>query len=79
MEFFGRFMQPHQRIGVRLGSFELNLETGELCSLDPESAFPRTFLPEKPFRVLRVLVELNGKLGSREEIRRRLWPNVAGC
>ena len=68
-------MQPHQRIGVRLGSFDLNLETGELCSLDPESAFPRTFLPEKPFRVLRVLVELNGKLGSREEIRRRLWPN----
>ena len=75
MQFFGRFMQPHQRIGVRLGSFELNLETGELCSLDPESAFPTTFLPEKPFRVLRVLVELNGKLGSREEIRRRLWPN----
>jgi eukaryotic-like serine/threonine-protein kinase len=68
-------MQPDQRIRVRLGSFELDLETGELCSLVPQVESRNVFLPEKPFRVLRMLVELDGQLGSRDEIKRRLWPN----
>lgn len=68
-------MQPDQRIRVRLGSFELDLETGELCSLVPQLETRSVFLPEKPFRVLRMLVELDGQLGSRDEIKRRLWPN----
>jgi serine/threonine protein kinase len=68
-------MQPDQRIRVRLGSFELDLETGELCSLVPQLETRNVFLPEKPFRVLRMLVELDGQLGSRDEIKRRLWPN----
>jgi serine/threonine protein kinase/tetratricopeptide (TPR) repeat protein len=68
-------MQIDQRGRVRLGSFELNLQTGELRSLDSELEFRKVFLPEKPFRVLRMLIELDGELGGREEIRKRLWPN----
>jgi eukaryotic-like serine/threonine-protein kinase len=68
-------MRLDQRIRVQLGSFELNLQTGELCPIDPESGFNRMFLPEKPFRLLYMLVELDGQLASRDEIKRRLWTN----
>jgi len=68
-------MKANQQVCVQLGSFELNLHTGELRSLDPELTSRKVFLPEKPFRVLRMLVELGGELASREEIRKRLWPN----
>src|SRR5215813_12133002 len=55
---------------VRFGQFELNLKSGELRSTDGIS-----ILPEKPFRVLSILVENNGELVSREEIQKTLWPN----
>jgi serine/threonine protein kinase/DNA-binding winged helix-turn-helix (wHTH) protein/Flp pilus assembly protein TadD len=60
------------RVGtqVRFGSFELDLASAELRSSDTT-----TRLPEKSFRILTVLIEYQGKLVSREEIQKRLWPN----
>jgi hypothetical protein len=36
---------------------------------------PRCILPEQQFRILEILLRSNGELVSREEIRKRLWPN----
>src|SRR4029077_13107444 len=63
---------------VRFGSFELNVRTGELASigtepLEPESA--KVLLREQPFRILRILVDRQGQIVSRQEIRQILWPN----
>ena len=63
---------------VRFGSFELNVRTGELASIgtepvEPESA--KVLLREQPFRILRMLVERQGQIVSRQEIRGILWPN----
>jgi len=58
---------------VRVRDFELDLRTGELCSLvDPAN---KVLLREQPFQVLSLLVERQGKLVSREELRKNLWPN----
>jgi serine/threonine protein kinase len=59
-----------QPIRVRLGVFELDLRTGELRSGDVT-----TILREQPLQILRLLVEAEGELVSREEIRQKLWPN----
>jgi serine/threonine protein kinase/tetratricopeptide (TPR) repeat protein len=56
---------------VRVGSFELNLHSGELRSHLDETVLLR----EQPFQVLRMLVEREGKLVTRSEIKERLWPN----
>jgi TolB-like protein/DNA-binding winged helix-turn-helix (wHTH) protein len=63
---------------VRFGTFELNVRTGELASIgtepvEPESA--KVLLREQPFRILRILVERQGQIVSRQEIRHILWPN----
>jgi TolB-like protein/DNA-binding winged helix-turn-helix (wHTH) protein len=63
---------------VRFGTFELNVRTGELVSIgtepvEPESA--KVLLREQPFRILRILVERQGQIVSRQEIRHILWPN----
>jgi serine/threonine protein kinase len=55
---------------VRFGSFSLDLKAGEL-----RSGSTAVLLQEQPLRVLRILVENEGALVSREEIRKRLWPN----
>src|SRR6478736_840495 len=63
---------------VRLGTFELNVRTGELVSIGAaagESANGRVLLREQPFQILRILVERQGKIVSRQEIRQILWPN----
>src|SRR5688572_31522322 len=56
---------------VRVGSFELNLHSGELRSPLGETVLLR----EQPFQVLRMLVEREGKIVTRSEIKQRLWPN----
>jgi serine/threonine protein kinase/tetratricopeptide (TPR) repeat protein len=56
---------------VRVGSFELNLQSGELRSPVGE----RILLREQPFQVLRMLVERGGKIVTRAEIKETLWPN----
>jgi serine/threonine protein kinase/DNA-binding winged helix-turn-helix (wHTH) protein len=67
-------MKPDQPNRLRLGSFELDLRTGELCPHDAPNG-PKVLLQEKPFRVLRVLVDRAGEIATREEIRQKLWPN----
>jgi eukaryotic-like serine/threonine-protein kinase len=68
-------MKIEQSTRVRLGSFELNLKTGELCALDPDSDGQKVLLQEQPFRMLRILIDHAGEIASRKEIRKRLWPN----
>jgi eukaryotic-like serine/threonine-protein kinase len=63
-------MKQAQLVRVRLGEFELDLRTGELRSRDLT-----TLMREQPLQVLRLLVEAEGELISREEIRKKLWPN----
>jgi TolB-like protein/DNA-binding winged helix-turn-helix (wHTH) protein/Flp pilus assembly protein TadD len=60
---------------VRLGGFELDLNSGELRLLGTINGDGRVLLREQPFQVLRMLIERGGKIVTREEIKRRLWPN----
>ena len=59
---------------VRIGSFELDLRSGELRS-HSDGAADKVVLRERPFQVLRMLVEREGKIVTRSEIKNRLWPN----
>jgi DNA-binding winged helix-turn-helix (wHTH) protein len=63
-------MKDTQAGRVRFGVFELDLRSGELCIGDG-----KTVLQEQPLQVLRMLIEREGRLVNREEIRRKLWPN----
>ena len=58
---------------VRLGRFDLDLRSGELRLVG--KAEHRLVLREQPFQVLRMLIERQGKIVTREEIQRKLWPN----
>jgi len=63
---------------VRLGDFELNVRTGELFSIGRgagEAGPPKVLLREQPFQILRILVERQGQIVTRQEIRQILWPD----
>src|SRR5260370_13850696 len=60
---------------VRLGGFELDLNSGELCSLRTVNGDGKVLLREQSFKVLRMLIERGGRIVTREEIKRMLWPN----
>src|ERR1700721_1377182 len=60
---------------VRFGAFELDLSTGELRSLEAPDHNNQVLLREQVFQVLRVLLEREGKIVTREEIKGRLWPD----
>jgi serine/threonine protein kinase len=60
---------------VRFGAFELDLSTGELRSIAAPDPNNRVLLREQVFQVLRMLLEREGKIVTREEIKSRLWPN----
>ncbi len=65
---------------VRFGAFELDLTTGELRSVeapDPNHPGPnnKVLLREQVFQVLRMLLEHEGQIVTREEIKSRLWVN----
>jgi TolB-like protein/DNA-binding winged helix-turn-helix (wHTH) protein len=60
---------------VRFGAFELDLSTGELRSIEAQDPNHKVLLREQVFQVLRVLVEREGKIVTREEIKSRLWAN----
>ena len=64
---------PSQR--VRFGPFELDLSTGELQSTEAPDLSNKVLLREQVFQVLRMLVEREGKMVTREEIRSKLWAN----
>src|SRR5277367_7131043 len=59
---------------VRLASFALDLRSGELWELDDPAA-RRKILQEQPFQVLRILIERDGEVVTRDEIKAKLWPN----
>ena len=59
---------------VLFGTFELDLSTGELRSTGTPDPNHKVLLREQVFQVLRMLLEREGKIVTREEIRSRLWP-----
>src|SRR5713226_4249136 len=60
---------------VLFGAFELDLSTGELRSTETPDPNHKVLLREQVFQVLRLLLEREGKIVTREEIKTRLWPN----
>ena len=61
---------------VGLGDFVVDIVSGELWSAGAaEGGRERIVLREQPLRVLRLLIEYDGRLATREEIRKKLWPN----
>lgn len=60
---------------VRFGVFELDLKSGELCSSSSSGVKSRTILARQPFHLLLLLIERDGGMISREEIRNKFWPN----
>jgi TolB-like protein/DNA-binding winged helix-turn-helix (wHTH) protein len=60
---------------VRFGAFELDLSTGELQSIEATDPNNKVLLREQVFQVLRMLLERDGKIVTREEIKGRLWPD----
>ncbi len=63
-------MKDTQPARVRFGVFELDLKSGEL-----RRGKDRTVLAEQLLQILCMLVEREGELVSREEIKKKLWPN----
>src|SRR5713101_7786365 len=60
---------------VRLGGFEINLRSGELWPAGAVNGDGKLLLREQPFQVLRMLIDRGRKMVTREEIRKKLWPN----
>jgi TolB-like protein/DNA-binding winged helix-turn-helix (wHTH) protein len=63
---------------VRFGTLELNLRTGELVSIGTaaaETASAKVLLREQPLQILRILLERQGNIVTRQEIRQILWPD----
>src|SRR5712672_337623 len=60
---------------VRVGGFEINLRSGELWPVGAVNGDGKLLLREQPFQVLRMLIDRGGKMVTREEIRKKLWPN----
>jgi len=54
---------------IRFGPFDVNLQTGEL-----RKKGYKIRLQDKPFQILAALLERPGELVTRDELRRRLWP-----
>ena len=55
---------------LRFGQFELDLRTAELYKEGK-----RIELQDQPCQVLALLIERPGEMVSREELRKKLWPN----
>jgi DNA-binding response OmpR family regulator len=63
---------------ARFGTFELTVRTGELVSIGTaalEAGSAKVLLREQPFQILRILVERQGNIVTRQEIRQILWPD----
>jgi eukaryotic-like serine/threonine-protein kinase len=62
--------EPSQDSKIRFGVFELDLRSGELRKADS-----RIKLQDQPLKVLTALLEQPGELVTREELKRRIWPD----
>ncbi|HXJ94156.1 MAG TPA: protein kinase [Terriglobia bacterium] len=60
---------------IRFEGFELDLRAAELRPADGQNGGKAVRLSEQPFRILTMLLERPGQVVTREEIRKRLWPN----
>src|SRR2546430_683568 len=56
---------------VRFGTFEVDLEAGELRKAGLKLKFSG-----QPFQVLAILLEQPGKIVTREQLQKRLWPDT---
>jgi Tol biopolymer transport system component/DNA-binding winged helix-turn-helix (wHTH) protein len=56
---------------IRFGTFEIDLQAGEL-----RKGGLRLRLSGQPFQVLAILLESPGKVVTREELHKRLWPDT---
>jgi len=63
-------MEVPAKSTVRLAGFELDLATGEL-----RSNGSKTYLQEKPFQILALLLERPGELVTRDQLVKKLWPD----
>ncbi len=54
---------------IRFGVFEVDLRSGEL-----RKHGLKIRLQEQPFEILTMLLEHPGEVGTREELRNKLWP-----
>jgi TolB-like protein/DNA-binding winged helix-turn-helix (wHTH) protein len=55
---------------IRFGVFELDTESGEL-----RKQGVKVRLQEQPFQILQILLEHPGRVVTREELQRRVWPS----
>ena len=63
---------PTRALGaVRFGAFEVDLQAREL-----RKRGLRLKLQEKPFQILEMLLEKPGQVVTREDLRKRLWPDI---
>jgi eukaryotic-like serine/threonine-protein kinase len=60
---------------VRFGRFELDLTSGELRPVEGVDAVRTVVLQEQPFQILWILLERNGGVVTRDEIKNKLWSN----
>jgi len=58
------------RARVRFGGFELDIESREVLKRGV-----KVRLQEQPFQILQVLLEQPGRVVTREELQRRIWPS----
>lgn len=58
------------RAFARFGAFELDQEAGEL-----RREGSKIRLQEQPLQILQILLEQSGKVVSREELQKRIWPS----
>ncbi len=63
-------MEKMQVARARFGTFELDLRAGEL-----QGNGRSVLLPDQVLQVLRILLEREGELVNREELKSKLWPN----
>jgi serine/threonine protein kinase/tetratricopeptide (TPR) repeat protein len=68
-------MKARQQASLRFGAFELDLKSGELRPLEPGPERRTIILQEQPFRVLQMLIERAGEIATREDLKKKLWPN----
>src|SRR5262249_54452627 len=62
---------PRVPVAVRFPGFRLDMRAGELLGVDGKAVR----LSDRPLRILKTLVERPGEVITREELRKRLWPN----
>src|SRR5580698_3573405 len=67
-------MQNPRASRVRLGEFEIDLRAGELFATRAGDRQP-ILLRRQPFEVLQMLVDANGNVVTRQDIKKKLWPN----